>query len=53
MIPGYSWESLPAYFHNSPFITIDDFIISPSKQVQLNQTEVDENLFNYTGNVYK
>ena len=44
MIPGYSWESSPAYFRNNPFITFDDFIISPSKQVQMNQTEVEQEL---------
>ena len=52
MIPGYSWESLPSCFHNSPFVTIDNFIISPCKQVQLNETEIDKNLIDYTGDEY-
>lgn len=53
MIPGYSWESLPDYFRNSPFITIDNFIILPSKQVQLKESEkVNESLINCTGDGY-
>ena len=53
MIPGYSWESLPDYFRNSPFITIDNFIISPCKRVQLNKSEnVNESMNNCTGDGY-
>ena len=33
LIPGYSWESFPEYFRNSPFITINNLIVSPHKQV--------------------
>lgn len=28
LVPGYSWMSLPAYFRNSPLISIDDDVIS-------------------------
>lgn len=37
LIPGYSWESLPEYFRNSLFITIDKLVVSPHKQGQQHQ----------------
>lgn len=53
MIPGYSWDSLPDYFRNSPFITIDNSIISPCKQVQLKESEkVNESTINCRGDGY-
>lgn len=45
LIPGYSWESLPEYFRNSPFITIDKLVVSPHKQGQQHQPQPQQKIY--------